>query len=77
VPEAELDARVAERVKQVLLGGPLALAACKDLARTVTRLSDDEAIVKTANLIAELRASPEAQEGMRAFLMKDQPKWTK
>ncbi len=77
VPEAELDAKVAERVKLVLLGGPNALAACKDLARTITRMPDDEAVVKTANLIAELRASPEAQEGMRAFLMKDEPRWVK
>lgn len=77
VPEAELDQKIAERVSLLLLGGPNALAACKDLARTITRTSDDEAVVKTANLIAELRASPEAQEGMRAFLMKDKPKWTK
>ena len=77
VPDAELDQKVAERVKLVLLGGPLALAACKDLARTVTRLPDDDAVLKTANLIAELRASPEAQEGMRAFLTKQPPAWTK
>jgi len=77
VPDAELDAKVDERVKLVLLGGPKALSACKDLARTVTRMGDDEVIVKTANLIAELRASPEAQEGMRAFLMKDTPQWVK
>lgn len=77
VPEADLDAKVKERVGLLLLGGPNALAACKDLARTVTRLPDDEALVKTANLIAELRASPEAQEGMRAFLMKDTPRWAK
>jgi len=77
VPAADLDAKVEERVKLVLLGGPIALAACKDLARTITRIPEDEAVVKTANLIAELRASPEAQEGMRAFLMKDAPRWTK
>jgi len=77
VPDAELDMKVTERVKLLLLGGPNALAACKDLARTVTRLPDDLATVKTANLIAELRASPEAQEGMRAFLMKDRPGWVK
>jgi len=76
VADAELDREVAERVKLLLLGGPNALAACKDLARTVTRLSDDDAIVKTANLIAELRASDEAQEGMRAFLTKTPPRWT-
>ena len=77
VPDADLDAKVAERVGLLLLGGPNALAACKDLARTITRMPEDEAVVKTANLIAELRASPEAQEGMRAFLMKDKPRWAK
>lgn len=77
VPKDELDDKVTERVKLLLLGGPKALAACKDLARTVTRLPDDEAVLKTANLIAELRAGAEAQEGMRAFLMKDKPSWTK
>ena len=77
VADADLDAKVDERVKLLLLGGPNALAACKDLARTIGRMPDDEAVVKTANLIAELRASAEAQEGMRAFLMKDKPRWVK
>lgn len=77
VADAELDAKVTERVKLLLMGGPNALAACKDLARTVTRLADDDAIVKTANLIAELRASDEAQDGMRAFLTKTPPRWMK
>lgn len=75
--EAALDLKVQELVKQLLLGGPNALAACKDLARTISGMPVPEATVKTANMLAELRASPEAQEGMRAFLMKDAPKWTK
>jgi methylglutaconyl-CoA hydratase len=76
VADSELDDKVSERVRLLLLGGPNALAACKDLARTITRLGEDEAVLKTANLIAELRASAEAQEGMRAFLTKSKPSWT-
>lgn len=75
--EAALDAKVGELVKQLLLGGPTALAACKDLARTISGMPGPEATLKTANMLAELRAGAEAQEGMRAFIMKDAPKWTK
>lgn len=75
--DAALDAKVNETVGQLLLGGPNALAACKDLARTIGRTPPDEAREKTANLIAALRASPEGLEGMRAFVMKDKPAWTK
>ena len=77
VAEDGLDAAVAERVKLLLLGGPKALGACKELARTITRYSAEEAADKTSKLIAALRRSPEAQEGMRAFLMKDEPAWVK
>ncbi|MFO0746361.1 MAG: enoyl-CoA hydratase-related protein [Myxococcota bacterium] len=75
--DAALDAKVDEIVKMLLQGGPRALGACKDLARTIGGMEPAEATVKTANLIAELRASPEALEGMRAFLTKDKPAWTK
>lgn len=35
-----------------------------------------ETINFTANMIAELRASKEGQEGMAAFLEKRKPNWT-
>lgn len=75
--EAALDAKVESVVKQLVEGGPLALAACKDLARTIAQIPADEAVTKTANLIAHLRGSPEGLEGTRAFVMKDRPAWTK
>jgi len=78
---AALRARVEATVAEILKGGPRAIAACKMLARTVTRLADAEALDKTldmtSNLIAGLRSSPEASEGMRAFLAKDSPSWMK
>jgi methylglutaconyl-CoA hydratase len=72
-----LSERVSATVTQLLAGGPLALAACKQLARTVSRLPDVDALATTTALIARLRASPEALEGMRAFLTKDKPSWMK
>lgn len=77
VEEDELDAKVKERISHLLLGGPGALAASKALARSVGRYAKEEAIAKTSQVIAELRVSEEGQEGMRAFLEKDAPRWTK
>ncbi len=74
---AALRAKVEAVVGELLRGGPTAIAACKRLARTVTRLPAGEALDVTSRLIAELRASAEALEGMRAFLMKDSPSWMK
>jgi methylglutaconyl-CoA hydratase len=72
-----LAERVQTLVGELLKGGPKAIAACKNLARTVTRLAADDALATTSALIAGLRASPEALEGMRAFMQKDQPSWMK
>lgn len=74
---AALRTRVETMVGEMLKGGPKAIAACKHLARTVMRLGADDALATTSRLIAELRASAEALEGMRAFLMKDSPSWMK
>ena len=54
---------------EVLTAGPLAARAAKELARTP--LPADE----TARRIAAHRASPEGQEGLRAFLEKRTPSW--
>lgn len=72
-----LDKAVEERVNQLLSSGPEALKVCKDLLEKVTTLSFSEARTYTAEVIARLRQSPEAQEGMAAFLEKRKPKWTK
>lgn len=72
----ELDARVAEIVETLLAGGPLAQAASKDLlARIAGRPIDDVLREDTAQRIAVVRATPEAKEGIAAFLEKRKPRW--
>ena len=74
-PEA-LDDAVAALVQALLQGGPLAQAAAKDLIRAVDNKPIDDAVVEdTAQRIAQLRATPEAQDGLSAFLDKRQPGW--
>lgn len=76
VPDAELDATVAQILAQVLACGPAALAACKALVAAVAcRPIDGTLIEDTARRIAALRSSPEGQEGIHAFLEKRAPSW--
>ena len=57
-------------------GGPLSQAAAKDLIRAVDNQPINDAVVEdTAQRIAQLRATPEAQDGLSAFLDKRQPGW--
>ena len=72
-----LDAAVQEVVSAVTACGPAALSACKRLVADVPGMSREAARVYTAEMIATLRASPEGQEGMRAFLEKRPPCFTK
>lgn len=72
----ELDARLAEIVTALLQGGPKSQAAAKDLIRAVANRPVGDAVVEdTARRIAELRATPEAREGLDAFLSKRLAAW--
>ncbi|MCK6376806.1 MAG: enoyl-CoA hydratase/isomerase family protein [Zoogloea sp.] len=76
VAPEELDARVAEIVAALLVGGPKSQAAAKDLIRAVADQPVSDAVVEdTARRIAELRATPEAKEGLAAFLDKRPAAW--
>jgi methylglutaconyl-CoA hydratase len=73
--EAALDAAVERVVGELLAAGPLAVAHAKRLiARTA---GHDPAGLReeTAEAIAERRASPEGQDGLRAFLERRPPGW--
>ncbi|MBI3270667.1 MAG: enoyl-CoA hydratase/isomerase family protein [Planctomycetes bacterium] len=70
-----LDGHVERILKEVLLAGPEAAAAAKQLIREVAGKSRDEAIPHTVLTIARIRVSPEAQEGLAAFLEKRKPSW--
>ena len=57
-------------------GGPLSQAAAKDLIRAVANRPVSDAVVEdTARRIASLRATPEAKEGLAAFLDKRPAAW--
>jgi methylglutaconyl-CoA hydratase len=74
-PDA-LDGKVQEIVDALLAGGPLAQAAATELIRAVAhRAVDDEVVEDTARRIASLRATPEAKEGLSAFLEKRPAVW--
>lgn len=75
VPADLLDATVDEIVADLLLGGPQALAACKQLTDTVPGMNVEEAFEWTARLSAELFRGAEAAEGMAAFAEKRRPAW--
>ena len=75
VPAAELDATVDRLVKALLGNGPRAVAAAKLLIREATVRTRKEALENAVRVIAGLRASPEGQEGLGAFLEKRPPSW--
>jgi methylglutaconyl-CoA hydratase len=75
--EAELTGTVGRMLAQVYLGGPDAIVATKRLIPDISRSDVNAAVVeKTAQALADLRATPEAQEGLSAFLEKRKARWT-
>ncbi|HXZ04460.1 MAG TPA: enoyl-CoA hydratase-related protein [Ktedonobacteraceae bacterium] len=66
----DLDSAVSKTVSELLSGGPQAIRACKALALNVDRMDRDSARTYTAETIATLRVSVEAQERLHAFLEK-------
>jgi methylglutaconyl-CoA hydratase len=75
VPLADLDLATARIAAAIAGNGPLAVAAAKRLIRENAALRRDDAIENSVRAIAALRASPEGQEGLGAFLEKRRPAW--
>lgn len=73
-PDA-LDDAVAAITKNFDLCAPNAVAAAKRVANRVADGLPETHRRHTAELIAQLRASDEGQEGMAAFLEKRKPRW--
>jgi len=63
-----IEDQVKKKVNQLLLAGPKAILAFKAFCKN---LNPD----KSAEMIAQLRASDEGQEGLAAFLEKRKPNW--
>ena len=75
VPADEIDAKVDEIVSDLVLGGPLALAASKQLVNDVPHMPFDQAMEWAAQLSGRLFESDEGQEGMTAYLEKRPARW--
>lgn len=75
VSAKDLDAAVDRFVSALAGNGPRAVSAAKQLIREALTRSRKETIENAVRAIAGLRASPEGQEGLGAFLEKRPPSW--
>jgi len=74
--EPELNALVGRMLAHLYSSGPNAVVAIKKLIPQVAGSRIDEALLEiTAQRIAEIRTTPEAQEGLSAFLEKRKASW--
>lgn len=77
--EKGLQSKMQEFCKQMLTTGPQATRLTKkhllDLATPEKRKQIKDPIAHSAELLARARVSPEAQEGIKAFLEKGSPSW--
>jgi methylglutaconyl-CoA hydratase len=78
VPERMIPAASAKLIERLMAGGPKAQRTAKELLHKIEPVEiSDDVVAYTTELIADLRASPEGQEGLKAFLEKRQPNWPK
>ena len=77
VPAEGLDAAVEAVVAAWLANSPAAVRECKRLVRDLAEAPLTDALrAETARRIADIRASAEGREGVRAFLDKRPPAWS-
>lgn len=77
VPAGTGEERVAEIVGRYLSVGPRATREAKSLVAEVSARAFPEVLDFCAGRIAAIRRTPEAQEGLAAFLGKRPPNWTR
>ncbi len=71
----DLDKKVAEIVAGIRKNGPNAVREAKALLRRFPSLDFNARVNLVLDTLARLRASPEGQEGLSAFLEKRAPSW--
>lgn len=77
VEEDYLATCVGEMLGQLYTSGPKAVHAIKQLIPKSAHSAIGPGIIdETSRVIADIRATPEAQEGLTAFLEKRKPSWT-
>jgi len=75
--EEDLIGKVGQMLGQLYTSGPKAILAVKELIPLSEHATISQDIVEeTARRIAEIRATPEAQEGLSAFLEKRKAAWS-
>jgi enoyl-CoA hydratase/carnithine racemase len=77
VPDAELEKKTDEMVAKLLANAPLSIAATKRSVFTTQHLPYAEAVAQAHVILDELMKSSDAKEGMRAFVEKRRPIWTR
>ena len=75
VPAAELDAKVDERVGELLKGGPQAQRRVKMLLELWADSAWEEYRTALPRTLAEVRSGEEARDGLAAFFEKRKPRW--
>jgi methylglutaconyl-CoA hydratase len=75
VPPSEMDQAVDKVAGSVLQASSHAIAETKRLLRDVAHCPASESAERTVSCIADLRASEEGREGIRAFLEKRRPSY--
>lgn len=76
LPEAEISEFVDSLLNDLHSSAPNAIAACKQLIMQVTNGSDFHNTMEyTSELLADIRESDEAREGITAFFEKRKPGW--
>jgi cyclohexa-1,5-dienecarbonyl-CoA hydratase len=77
VPDEELAAAVDETVRQLLRLSPAALAVTKKAVYAWDAMHFDKGLARAEKIyVEELMKTADAQEGIRAFMEKREPKWT-
>jgi methylglutaconyl-CoA hydratase len=77
VPASGLDAKVAERVGELLKGAPHAQGTVKELLVRFTDVGWEEYRRSVPETLAHVRGGEEAKDGLAAFFEKRKPGWTK
>ena len=74
-PETGLDAKVDERVTELMKGAPAAQARIKQLLAHRANTPWDDYRAGLPRALAEVRATDEARDGLAAFFEKRKPRW--
>ncbi len=76
VEDDKLDASVERLLAQLRSSGPHAIPVVKKLVADIAEAPlNEEVVAESARRMAEIRVTPEAQEGLSAFLEKRKPQW--